>query len=167
MRLLLTLTALLAASPALAQQSAAPPAQTRPAGPQQPQATIIYEPLAMMIAAFDTDRDARVTRAEYDSGLKASWDSIDTGKTGSLSYIGFSDWAFRWLGDRNALPNPFDVDRDGNNRVSFDELAARFDDFFRRFDADKNGVIVRSELVTLRNPVFDNGRRRKEKPQSQ
>lgn len=163
MRLLLTLTALLAASPALAQQTP----QTRPAGPQQPQATIIYEPLAMMIAAFDADRDARVTRAEFDSGLKASWDSVDTGKTGSMGYIGFSDWAFRWLGDRNALPNPFDVDRDANNRIGFDELAARFDDFFRRFDADKDGVIVRSELVTLRNPVFDDGRRRKERPKAQ
>jgi Ca2+-binding EF-hand superfamily protein len=153
MRLLLSLTALIAA-PALAQQTAPPPK------PQQPAANIIAEPVAMMIAAFDSDGDARVTRAEFDAGLRRSFDSIDTAHRGAIGYIAFADWAERWLGDRNALPSPFEVDRDGDNRISFDELATRFDLYFTRFDADKDGVIVRSELVELRPQGLDRGRGR-------
>lgn len=54
------------------------------------------------------------------------------------------------MGDRNTVPSPFEVDRDGDNKVSFAELAERFDLLFKRFDADKNGVIERKELVTIR-----------------
>ncbi|MEI9851080.1 MAG: EF-hand domain-containing protein [Sphingomonas sp.] len=155
------LLGLLLATPAFAQQAAPPPvaAANRPA---QPPATIIAEPVAMMIAAFDADGDARVTRAEFDAGLRRSYDSVDTGHTGSIGYIAFSDWALRWLGDSNALPSPFEVDHDGDNRIAFDELAARFDLFFARFDADKDGAIARSELVTLRGGamIFSRDRQR-------
>jgi hypothetical protein len=79
---------------------------------------------------------------------------------GSIGYIGFSDWSERWLGDRNTLPNPFEVDRDGDNRITFAELAARFDLFFTRFDANKDGVLVtRSELLTYA-PAGDDARPR-------
>ena len=102
-----------------------------------------------------------MTRAEFDAGLRHSFDSIDTRHTGSLGYIAIGDWAERWLGDRNTLPSPFEVDRDGDNKISYAELAARFDLFFTRFDANKDGVLVRSELVTIRPQAFspDRGRR--------
>jgi hypothetical protein len=127
----------------------------------QPVATVIVEPAAMMIAAFDADGDARVTRAEFDAGLRRSFDSIDTSRKGSLGYIGFSDWSERWMGDRNTVPSPFETDRDGDNQVSFDELAQRFALLFTRFDADKDGTIARRELVTVRPPAFVPGRRRR------
>jgi Ca2+-binding EF-hand superfamily protein len=147
MRLLLLLAAFVA-TPALAQRAAPAPAAPTPA--PQPAANLIVEPVGMMIAAFDADGDGRVTRAEFDAGLRHSFDAIDTDRKGSLSYIGFGDWAERWLGNRNALPSPFEVDRDGDNRISFAELADRFDLFFARFDLDKDGVITRAELVILR-----------------
>lgn len=125
----------------------------------QPAATVMAEPVAMMIAAFDRDGDGKVTRAEFDAGLRHSFDSIDTRGTGALGYIAFSDWSERWLGDRNTLPSPFETDRDGDNKVSFDELAARFALFFARFDTNKDGVLVRSELLTLRPQMFDRDRR--------
>ncbi len=157
MRLSLLLAAFLA-TPALAQerpaQDAAPPV---PARPGQPAATVIVEPVAMMIAAFDADGDAKVTRAEFDAGLKHSFDSIDTGHTGAIGYIAFSDWAERWMGDRNTLPSPFETDRDGDNKISYAELAARFDLLFARFDANKDGVIERKELVTIRPQIFNPG----------
>jgi hypothetical protein len=160
MRLFPLLAALLA-MPALAQETPAPPVPTAPPRPGQPAATVIAEPVAMMIAAFDADGDARVTRAEFDAGLRRSFDSIDTRHAGSLGYIAFSDWAERWMGDRNTLPSPFEVDRDGDNKISFAELAARFDLLFTRFDANKDGVLVRSELVTIRPPASspDRGKR--------
>jgi Ca2+-binding EF-hand superfamily protein len=150
MRPILLLSALFAA-PASAQEAPPPIVVTaRPATPDQPPATMIVEPVAMMIAAFDADGDAKVTRVEFDAGLRRSFDSIDTRKTGAIGYIAFSDWSERWMGDRNTLPSPFETDRDGDNKISFEELAARFGLLFARFDKDKDGVIVRSELVTVR-----------------
>ncbi|MCW3845904.1 EF-hand domain-containing protein [Sphingomonas sp. LB-2] len=163
MRLLLTLVAMLIALPAYAQQTPTPPAPGAPAGPGQPPANLIAEPVALMIAAFDSDGDARVTRAEFDAGLRHSFDLADPQHKGNLSYIGFSDWAETWLGNRNALPSPFEADADGDNRITFAELSDRFALFFARFDANKDGVIVRSELVRVGPPQmirFDGRRRR-------
>jgi hypothetical protein len=132
MRLLPLFLAALFVTPAAAQTvPAVPPAGTPP---PQPAANLIAEPVALMIAAFDSDGDARVTRAEFDAGLRHSFESADSDHKGSLSYIGFSDWAERWLGNRNALPSPFEVDTDGDNRITFAELAALFVVFFARFD---------------------------------
>jgi len=160
MRLLFTLAALIA-TPAFAQDRVAiPTPQGNSASPigtstrEQPAFTVIVEPAAMMIAAFDSDGDARVTRAEFDAGLKRAFDSADTNHQGWLGYIAYSDWQERWMGDRNTVPSPFEVDRDGDNKISFAELAERFDLLFTRFDADKDGVLVRKELVTIRPQIM-------------
>jgi hypothetical protein len=161
MRLFLPIAALLAA-PAMAQDRPAQPLPnpiTPVQRPGQPPATVIAEPVAMMIAAFDSDGDARVTRAEFDAGVRRSFDNADPDHKGSIGYIAFSDWSERWLGDRNTLPSPFEVDRDGDNRISLDELQQRFALLFTRFDADKDGVIVRSELVEVRPQAFSPGGR--------
>lgn len=156
MRLLLVLATLIA-TPAFAQNRVAVPtpqgSNATPIGAstrEQPAFTVIAEPVAMMIAAFDADGDGKVTRAEFDAGLKRSFDAIDTRHQGWLGYIAYSDWQERWMGDRNTVPSPFEVDRDGDNKVSFAELSERFDLLFTRFDADKNGVLERKELVTIR-----------------
>lgn len=156
MRLLLALATLIA-TPALGQERTRIPApegnQAAPIGAstrEQPAFTVIAEPVAMMIAAFDADADGKVTRAEFDAGLKHSFDAVDTSRQGWLGYIAYSDWQERWMGDRNTVPSPFEVDRDGDNKVSFAELAERFGLLFERFDADKNGVLERKELVTIR-----------------
>ncbi|MDF2384596.1 EF-hand domain-containing protein [Nostoc ellipsosporum NOK] len=153
--------ALLVATPAFAQGRTRIPTpesgSAAPIGastPQQPAFTVIVEPVAMMIAAFDADGDGKVTRAEFDTGLKRSFDAVDTQHQGWLGYIAYSDWQERWMGDRNTVPSPFEVDRDGDNKVSFAELVERFDLLFKRFDADRNGVIERKELVTIRPQVM-------------
>ncbi|MES2442923.1 MAG: EF-hand domain-containing protein [Pseudomonadota bacterium] len=156
MRLLTLILAALIATPAAAQQvPIAPPSAP---GAPQPTANLIAEPVALMIAAFDADGDARVTRAEFDAGLKHAFESADPQHGGSVGYLRFSDWAERWLGNRNALPSPFEVDRDGDNRITFDELATRFDLLFTRFDIDKDRVLTRAELVMLRPQMLLRGR---------
>lgn len=156
MRLLFALAALIA-TPAFAQDRVAIPTPqdngTVPIGTstrEQPAFTVIVEPVAMMIAAFDADGDGKVTRAEFDAGLRRSFDAVDTRHQGWLGYIAYSDWQERWMGDRNTVPSPFETDRDGDNKISFAEVAERFELLFTRFDADKNGVIERKELVTIR-----------------
>lgn len=158
MRLLPVLLALVVAPPAFAQQQtapAAPPLQPTldPQRQQQPP-TIVFEPVAMMIAAFDADGDARVTPEEFRSGLKHSYDSVDPNRSDAIGYLAFSDWAVKWLGHSAALPSPFEADRDGDNRISFAELAGRFSQLVARFDADRDGVLTRAELVTVRSSGF-------------
>lgn len=149
---------MLTASAAAAQDSRARVPVTLPSGGSppigtsngQPQSTIIAEPVALMIAACDANADAKVTRAELAACVKHSFASIDTGNTGSIGYISYSDWALMWLGDRNALPSPFTVDADGDNRITLAELEAQFDTLFARFDTNKDGTLTRAELLTIK-----------------
>ncbi|MEA1085250.1 EF-hand domain-containing protein [Sphingomonas sp. CD22] len=129
---------------------AAVPALPVPAVPGQPPATFVVEPVGMAIAGFDSDGDGRTSRVELDAGVRRSFAAIDSGKAGTIGYIAFADWAERWLGDRNALPSPFEVDSDGDNRITLAELQATFARIFARLDVDKDGVVTRKELLTIR-----------------
>lgn len=134
--------------------------------PPPPTATppvLVVEPVAMMIATFDADGDGRVTRDEMHRGVAKSFAAIDTANTGKLGYIAFADWAERWLGDRTALPGPFETDTDSDNKITLAELQARFDTIFTRLDVNKDNVLTRAELLTIRaNPGgFDGGPRKK------
>ena len=145
-------------------QAAAPPADTdilvtAPPKPfAQTPATMMIEPVAMMIAACDADGDGETQRSEMVECVRRSYEAVDTAKKGSIGYFQFADWAEKWLGDRNALPSPFDVDRDGDNRITLDELQAHFAKLFSRFDRDRNGAISRPETLTVRTtPADGNG----------
>ncbi len=140
--------------------TAAPP----PAGAPQPPATIFAEPAALFIAACDANGDGRVTQTEQTACVARSYTTAEGAASGSIGYIAYADWAQAWLGDRNALPSPFEVDRDGDNRITLPELQARFAQFFTRFDRDKDGVLTRAELITIRGaPAGDRYGLRKKK----
>ena len=102
-----------------------------------------------MIAAYDADGDGRVTRAECAAGVEHGFRLIDTTRKGWLGYIEFADWAERWLGDRNALPSPFETDADGDNHITLAELQSKILAIFDRFDRNHDGVLSRAELLTL------------------
>ena len=124
----------------------------------QTPATMVVEPVAMFIAACDADGDAITTRAEMEAGVARSFGAIDAAHAGALRYLAFADWAQRYLGDRNALPSPFDADKDGDDRVTLDELQAQFSKLYSRFNRDGSEGISRPELVTFRTgPVDANG----------
>lgn len=125
-----------------------------PATPQTP-ATMVVEPAAMMIAACDADGDARVERYELDDCLATSFVAFDPGKTGKLRYIAFGDWALRYLGDRAALPSPYEVDRDNDEAVTLAELQEHFSRLFARYDRDGDHAISRAELLTYRTMPID------------
>lgn len=132
-----------------------------PATPQTP-ATLVAEPVAMLIATFDgagtDERDALVDRSEMIAGVKASFEAIDTAKVGKLRYIAFADWAERFLGDRNALPSPFEVDKNQDDLVSLEELQDHFSRLFARYDKDGSKTISRAELLTYRTgPIGADG----------
>lgn len=141
-----------AAAPANAQQQ--PPVGGPERGPggtrdQPPTATIMAEPIALFFAGCDADRDARVTRDEVIACVAKSFALIDTEGRGSIGYIQFSDWSQRWLGDRNALPSPYETDANDDNRITLAELQAVTDRIFRRLDKNADGVLDRAEMLTL------------------
>lgn len=133
---------------------------TPPAIPQLPPATMVVEPAGMLIAACDADGDGRTTRAELTACVKRDFDAIDTDRKGSLGYIAFADWAERWLGDRNALPSPFETDLDSDNRITLAEMETKMAEIFARLDRDHDGAVTRAEVLTIRtSPRDDDGRR--------
>jgi hypothetical protein len=138
-------------------------AQATPNPDQPPNQTMMVEPVAMMLAAFDTDGDGRVTKAESTAGIAHTFALADTAHAGSIGYIGYSEWAERWLGDRNALPSPFEVDGDHDDRITLAELQARIGETFDRLDVNHDGVLTRAELLTIRantGNVYDGRRHR-------
>jgi hypothetical protein len=138
----------------------------RPTGP-----TIVAEPVALYLAAADRDRDGRTTLAEMRQGLVETTSADPPWANGadySVGYIVYSDWALRWLGDRNAIPTPLEIDRNGDNRVSFDEFRDRMEAIFTRLDTDKNGALTRAELLSVRRSSFDDRPdRRRDQPRQQ
>lgn len=151
MRLYLFAALALIAAPADAQRAPGGATPEQPGAPreQPPVATIMAEPVAVFIAGCDADGDGRVTRAELAACTARSFASIDKDGKGSIGYIQFADWAERWLGDRNALPSPFETDTDSDDRVTLAELQAQLDKTFTRLDRNKDGLLVRSELLTI------------------
>lgn len=146
---------------ALALQAAAPAA---PPQRPQPPATILLEPAAAFLAACDADADALTTRAERDACVARAFSTAE-GAAGprGIGYIAYADWARRWLGDPNALPGPYEVDADGDDRVTAPELQRRFAALFDRYDANRDGALARAELLTVRArpPGEEDGRGRR------
>ncbi|WP_232833930.1 MULTISPECIES: EF-hand domain-containing protein [unclassified Sphingomonas] len=143
---------------ALLLQAQAVPAVTQAPTQPQPPATFVVEPAAMAIVGWDADGDGRTTRAEMEAGVRRSFVGVDAAKAGSIGYIAFADWATRWLGDPNALPSPFEVDANGDDRITLAELEAAFGRIFDRLDKDRDGAVTRKEALTIRaNAGMANG----------
>ena len=126
------------------------PAAAKDKEPYQPSPpTIVASPLAMAIAAWDRDGDLKVSRPEFDWGVSRSFAAFDRQNDGTLSLIEFGTWAMATLGNSGALPGHFDLDRDGDDKISSKEFKAYFDARFKSLDANADGVLTRGELVTL------------------
>ena len=128
-------------------------------GPGKPNgqtpATLVVEPAAMFIVACDTDGDGWTRRAELDACIARGFAAIDAANTGALGYIAYGDWQRRWLGDQGALPSPFEVDRDGDNRITLTELQSQFSKLFSRYDKDGDSAVSRAEALTIRATAVD------------
>lgn len=114
------------------------------------QATLSASPVSQMIAAFDSDGDAVVSKAEFEAGVARSFADGDENKDGRITLIELSRWAAKWLGNAGALPGQYDFDRDLDDAVSMAEYQTEFAKRFAGFDANKDGALARSELISFK-----------------
>lgn len=148
MRALILLVPLMAlATMAGAKKEPEPTQPTRP--------TLSATPVAVMIAGFDSDGDTRVTRAEFEAGVERSFRSGDRNGDGLISLLELGPWSEAWLGNAYALPGQYDLDSDGDDKISPAEFRAEFARRFDAMDKDRDGVLVRSELIVLTMPRLD------------
>ena len=159
--LILAVSVAILATPAAAQDGRRPRGDQRggpsqvttapspPAGSER--ATIMVEPVGMLIATFDADGDGRVSQAELAAGVARTYQLSDPASTRRMGYIDYADWAKRWLGDADALPSPFTIDTNADNVITPDELQAGLAHIFARLDADRDGYVTHRELLTINN----------------
>ena len=114
-------------------------------------------PAALMLAALDTNNDQKVDRAELEAGADRAFDSADTDRNGAVSIAELADWSRRWLGDAYALPGHFQFDQDQNDTITRDEFHVTFRKLFNQFDQNADGVLDRSELLTMTLPGMGRG----------
>lgn len=151
MSLILLLSLLTAQPPA-----PPPPAEIRPG--QAPQGTSpvpiseTAEPVGLAVAAFDSDHDGATSLSEYDAALARTFTAADRDGNQALGYIEYSGWAETWLGSQTALPGPYAIDTNGDDRISSDEFLAEFRRQFARLDRSGDGSVSHAELLTIRNP---------------
>lgn len=148
MPILLSLAVLIAAAQPEAQVQVRP--GERPEGVSAVPISETAEPLGLAIASFDADHDGRTARAELNEALLRSFAAADRDGDGQLGYIEYSGWATVWLGSATALPGPYAIDTDGDDRISREELLAEFGRQFLRLDRDSDGAISHAELLTVR-----------------
>ncbi len=150
MPILLSLAALIATAQPQAPVQVGP--GERPQGVSAVPISETAEPVGLAIAAFDADHDGRTTRAELNEAILRSFVAAERDGDGMLGYIEYSGWATIWLGSATALPGPFAIDVDGDDRISREELLAEFGRHFVRLDRDSDGSISHAELLTVSQP---------------
>lgn len=149
--MLMTLALLALQPPAPTQPAPIRPGMT-PEGTRPVPISETAEPIALVVAAFDVNRDGLTSAAEFDEGLTRTFAAADTNGDGQLGYIEYAGWATTWLGSATALPGPYAIDTNGDDRISREEFLTEFRRQFARLDANRDGTVSHAELLTLRNP---------------
>ena len=142
----------------LSSAAAAAPKESETYRPSPP--TIVATPLTMAIAAFDRDGDLKVSRNEFDWGVAKAFAGADRNGDDTLSLIEFGAWAEAALGNAGALPGRFDFDSNGDDKISRAEFRSLFAARFATLDSNKDGALIRSELVTFVDTPLPRGGRK-------
>jgi EF hand len=114
-------------------------------------------PAALMLAALDTNQDQKIEKSEVEAGADRAFESADTDHNGAVSIVELSEWSKVWLGDAYALPGHYQFDEDQNDRISREEFHDMFRRLFAQFDLNTDGVLDRTELLTMSMPAMGRG----------
>lgn len=101
---------------------------------------------ALLFVQFDADRNYETSRAEAEEGARTEWPRAANGAA-VLTPIAFDTWARRALGGPNIGPYRLAFDGNVNNEITPEEFKAGILAKFEQFDANKDGVLTRPEMV--------------------
>jgi hypothetical protein len=101
---------------------------------------------ALLFVQFDADKDYATSRTEAEAGARAEWARASEGAA-TITPIQFEAWAARALGGPNIGPYRLAFDTNVNNEITQPEFIAAILARFDRFDADKDAVVRRQEMV--------------------
>lgn len=127
-------------------------------------------PAALWLVTLDGDNDYVITRAEFETGLKADFKRQDKNNDGKLSLFDIEDWRARALGSDDARPHALQFDDNYDSSISRREFESTLTHLFNLADEDESNTIVFSELVSIverpRAPRREVQERLRERPQT-
>jgi hypothetical protein len=101
-------------------------------------------------------------------GVAKDFAGADRKGDDSLSLIDFGARAQATLGYAGALPGRFDFDSNGDDKISRAEFRSLFAARFATLDSNKDGALVRSELVSfVDTPLPRGGRKERARQRSE
>lgn len=107
---------------------------------------LVAQPVSLFFAGLDADADMVVTRDEAMLGAAIAWERI--GQPVGVRALDYEIWQVAAFGNTQSHPAyvAFDVNFDGV--IDQDEFLDLFEREFAAIDADKNGLLERSEIVS-------------------
>ncbi len=100
---------------------------------------------AVLLGAYDTNKDGSLSRAELEAGLKKDFDAVDKNHDGKLSAEEVreeNDRRWKLYGPQSS---PL-IDWNHDGYVDFDEFATASRTLFEQLDTDHNGILTPQEM---------------------
>jgi len=113
------------------------------------------QPIALLFADMDSNRDRATSKAEMLAGVQAEWDRFDRQPSATV----LASWSMKTLGSTDANPTFMSFDRDFNGVVAKAEFSARFEVLFGQYDKNTDDVLDRSELIIAFEAPIGRGQR--------
>jgi len=98
-----------------------------------------------ILARVDTDKDGKISKAEFDTESQAMFKRMDKNSDGKIAADEVP--AHHW-GDKGPMFGQMDTDKDG--KVTKAEFTAAGDKMFQKLDANGDGVITKDEMDAAR-----------------
>lgn len=120
-----------------------PPADGERRGGQARQSGTFMQPIAVLLADMDTNKDKMTTLEELHAGAEIEWSKFN--RNPSAAY--FAQWSMTNLGSTDAMPSFMSFDRDFNGVITEAEFNKRLEGEFKALDKNADGKVERSELI--------------------
>lgn len=107
----------------------------------------IARPVAILFTGFDINGDLMLSKQELETAIPMEFARADADASGVLTGFELVDWSTLMLGFKEAQPDLRAMDTDMTYTVTSAEFAIALRREFDLLDIDKNGVLLRLEML--------------------